>query len=62
MCKECGIVYTIDAKKRDYPEGTRQQALKMYYSGSSGRSVGKAMGMSKANVYNWIKKNGTNCG
>ena len=28
----------------------------MYYSGVSGRGVGKFFGMSKANVYNWIKK------
>jgi transposase len=28
----------------------------MYYSGVSGRGVGKYFRMSKANVYNWIKK------
>ncbi len=28
----------------------------MYYSGVSGRGVGKALGMNKPNVYNWIKK------
>ena len=32
----------------------------MYYSGVSGRGVGKVLGMSKANVYNWIKKR-TDC-
>jgi len=58
MCKECGVSYTIDPKKRAYPEETRTLALKMYYSGASGRGVGKVLGMSKANVYNWIKKNG----
>ena len=31
----------------------------MYYSGVSGRGVGKVLGMSKSNVYNWIKKNET---
>lgn len=61
-CKECGVVYTIEPKRREYPEETRQLALKMYYSGVSGRGVGKVIGMSKANVYNWIKKNGTPCG
>ena len=30
--------------------------MKMYYSGVSGRGVGKILGMNKANVYNWIKK------
>ena len=57
MCKECGASYTIDPKKREYPEETRQLAMKMYYSGVSGRGVGKVLGMNKANVYNWIKKN-----
>lgn len=61
-CKECGATYTIDAKKREYPEETRKLAMKMYYSGVSGRGVGKVLGMSKANVYNWIKKNGIDCG
>lgn len=56
MCKECGITYTINPKKRAYPEETRQLAIKMYYSGVSGRGVGKVLGMNKANVYNWIKK------
>ena len=58
MCKECGKIYTIDPKKREYAEETRKLAMKMYYSGVSGRGVGKVLGMSKANVYNWIKKNG----
>jgi transposase-like protein len=55
-CKDCGILYTKEPKKREYPEETRQLALKMYYSGVSGRGVGKVLGMSKANVYNWLKK------
>lgn len=57
-CKNCNISYTPDAKKHEYSEETRQLALKMYYSGVSGRGVGKMLGMNKANVYNWIKKNG----
>jgi len=60
MCKGCGIVYTINPKKREYSEETRALALKIYYAGASGRGVGKVLGMSKANVYNWIKKNDTN--
>lgn len=57
-CKECGAWYTINPKKREYPEETRQAAIKTFYSGVSGCGVGKIFGMSKANVYNWIKKNG----
>jgi len=56
MCKECGIYYTPEAKKIAYPEEKRTEALKIFYSGVSGRGVGSILGMSKANVYNWIKK------
>lgn len=56
-CKECNLLYTIEPKKREYPEETRKLAMKIYYSGVSGRGVGKILGMNKANVYNWIKKN-----
>jgi transposase-like protein len=31
----------------------------MYYSGVSGNGVGKILKMNKANVFNWIKKNGS---
>jgi transposase-like protein len=54
-CKDCGRTYTLEAKRSAYDEETRKQALKIYYSGVSGRKVGKLLGMSKANVYNWIK-------
>jgi len=57
FCNDCKKYYTLGAKTRAYSEETRQQALKVYYSGVSGRGVGKLLGMSKANVYNWIKKN-----
>lgn len=50
------MTYTINPKKREYPEETKQLALKMFYSGVSGRGIGKVLHMSKANVYNWIKK------
>jgi len=55
-CNECNRIYTLDPKKREYPEETKQLAIKMFYSGVSGRGVGNILGMSKANVYNWIKK------
>lgn len=55
-CKICGTRYTINSKSHEYPEEVRELAIKMYYSGVSGRGVGKALGMSKSNVYNWIKK------
>jgi len=55
-CKGCGKTYTLQAKTRAYSEEIREQAIKTYYSGVSGRGVGKLFGMSKSNVYNWIKK------
>jgi len=56
FCKECEKYYTLDPKQREIPEEVRQQAIKTYYAGASGRGVGKVFGFSKANVYNWIKK------
>lgn len=40
-CKERGIYYTINPKRHEYPEGTREMAIKMYYGGVSGRVVGE---------------------
>ena len=54
FCNECKKYYTLDPKKREIPEEVRQQAIKTYYAGASGRGVGKVFGFSKANVYNWI--------
>jgi len=57
VCRHCKKSYTLEPKRNAYDEETRALALKIYYTGSSGRAVGKVLGMSKANVYNWIKKN-----
>lgn len=59
FCKECKKYYTHEPKTREYPEEIRRRAIKTYYSGASGRCVGKAFGFSKANVYNWIKRTGS---
>jgi len=55
-CKNCNITYTFNPKQRVYSEEVRQDAIKTYHSGISGRGVGRLKGFSKANVYNWIKK------
>ena len=57
VCKECNHKYTPKPKTREYSEGIKNQAIRIYYSGVSARGVGKILGMSKANVLNWIKKN-----
>lgn len=46
----------LEPKTRAYSEDVRQAAIKVYYSGVSGRGGGNVFSMSKANVYNWIKK------
>ena len=56
ICRHCKKTYTLEPKRHAYDEETRKLALKIYYAGTSGRGVGKVLGMSKANVYNWIKK------
>jgi len=40
-CKDCGVAYTPKPKRHEYPDEVKQQALKTYYSGVSGRAVGK---------------------
>jgi len=57
VCKSCGKWYSIDPKSRAYSEEIRILAIKEHMAGLSGRRVGAIHGMSKANVYNWIKKN-----
>lgn len=56
VCKKCKHKYTLNGKIREYPEEVKIEAMRIYYSGVSGRGVGKILRMSKANVYNWIKK------
>jgi len=58
LCGKCKKSYTLEPKRRDYSEEVRTLAIKEYYAGASGRSVGRIHGMSKSNEYNWIKKTG----
>jgi transposase-like protein len=55
-CKDCNYKYTLNGKTRAYPEEVRKEAERIYYSGVSGRGVGKILGIGKSNVLNWIKK------
>jgi len=57
LCGVCNYKYTLNPKQRAYPEEIRNLAIKEHLSGVSGRRIGQIHGMSKANVYNWIKKN-----
>lgn len=44
---------------REYPEEIRERAIRAYEAGASGREIGRVFGFSKANVYNWMKEDGT---
>jgi transposase-like protein len=55
-CFNCGYKYTLNPKSVAITEEIKDLAIKEHYAGASGRSIGRIHGMSKANVYNWIKK------
>jgi transposase-like protein len=55
-CRHCGKTYTIEPKQREYPSETKDAAIKMYYSGVSGRGVANYFGFNKSNVVRWLKK------
>ena len=57
FCNKCKKYYTLDPKTREIPEETKNQAIKMFFTGISARKIGQFYGFSKANVLNWIKKN-----
>ena len=56
-CYTCGKQYTIDPKVRGYSEEIKRKAFQLMVDGMSGRAIGRQLGMSKANAYNWAKKN-----
>jgi len=56
VCKNCNHKYTLNGKTRAYPEDVQRQAMKIYYSGVSGRATGKVLGLGKNTVLGWIKK------
>ena len=55
-CKMCDITYTLEPKQHAITEEKRELAIRAYYSGVSGRGVGKMFDMNKSNVVRWIKK------
>jgi len=58
FCKTCNKYYTLNPKTIKYPEEVRREAIRIYYTGVSGRGVGKLLNIHHANVVNWIKKTG----
>lgn len=55
-CNACKKIFTANPKRHEYSDELKEQAIKTYYSGVSGRGVGKLFGMNKENVVRWIKK------
>ena len=55
-CKICGRRYTPKPKERMYSEEVKNQAIKLYMEGNSGRAVGRILGISKNTCLYWIKK------
>jgi len=56
LCRHCKKSYTPEPKRHAYCDDTRKMAMRAYYSGVSGRGVGKMFGFNKSNISNWIKK------
>jgi transposase-like protein len=54
--QKCGKAHTPEPKTHGYSEEEKKQAIKCYYEGNSGRSVGIYFKMSKANAVRWIKE------
>ena len=46
-CKICGKYYTQESKKKIHSEETKNQAIKLYLEGNSGRAVGRILGSEK---------------
>jgi len=55
-CGKCKCTYTPERKKWGYTEEEKKQALRLLTDGTTGRAVGRAMSMSKANAYRWAKE------
>lgn len=56
QCKVCKCRYTLNPKQHAYPEEVRLLAVKEYFAGGSGRSVGKIHNFNHQNVLRWIRK------
>jgi len=57
LCKHCGCKYTPIKKPKGYSAEVKRKAMQLLVDGMSGRAIGRQLGMSKANVYAWAKKN-----
>jgi transposase-like protein/IS1 family transposase len=58
-CWSCKKQYTVNPKIRGCSEEVQHKAMQLMVDGMSGRAIGRQLGMSKANAYNWAKKTRT---
>jgi transposase-like protein/IS1 family transposase len=58
-CSHCKKTYTPNPFNNEYTEEEKTTAIKIYFENSSGRAVGRILGMSKSNVFRWIKQRAT---
>ena len=58
FCNACKYKYNPSPKKWVYTSDERKQAMRLLLLGNSGRAVGKALNMSKSNVYRWAVEEG----
>ena len=55
-CKICGKYYIQESKKKGHSEETKNQAIKLYLEGNSGRAVGRIPGRGKNMCLYLIRK------
>jgi transposase-like protein len=53
-CKLCQRRYTPEPKERGYPEGMRQQAVRLYADGMNLRRIARQLGVNHQTAANWI--------
>jgi len=53
-CRLCDRIYTPEPAINGYPDGVRQQAVKLYLEGTNLRRIGRILGVVHQSVANWI--------
>jgi transposase len=54
-CQACGRKYTPEPKEHGYPDGLRQQAVRLYIDGMTYRRIGRQLGIDHKTVIYWVK-------
>jgi len=54
-CRVCQRRYTPEPKENGYPDGLRQQAVKLYADGVSFRRIARHLGVDHVTVMLWVK-------